>query len=225
MFMNNRYWRLLAIFLLPFTLAACATKQVPLNFNPEEKGKDGVVAFSVTHDVEGGRGNNAIVYLNNPDGRGIPGLELNFESSDDRLLLGIRKSDYRNVYGYLYVISLPPGDHSFTGWQISNGTGLRIYPSEEPPPQTFHIDAGEIKYLGNFHGNLVRGKNIFGATITGGGVVSLNDEQVRDMELLIARYPQFSGKVTVDLFRPGQWVNTVETSSATDIPFQVPVTK
>ncbi len=212
----------ITILLLASILSACAVNQVPPDFTPESDDKNGVVVFSVSHDLEGGARNNAIIYLNTNSFGTSEGI---FESSADEFLRPRKESDYVDVYGHLYAILLPAGDYAFTSWQIFNGAGLRILAGKGTQPQPFHVDAGQVKYLGNLHGNLRRGKNFLGMTITGGGVISVNNMQERDIKLLITRYPQYQNIVKIDTLRLGPWIGSENTKMISEIPFQLPVPK
>lgn len=205
-----------SLFLLPLILGACAATQIPPDYKPEAAPQNGVAVFSVSHDLAGGGFNTAIVYLNDGVLSGKSGA---MYQSGEQNLMGIPKdSEFANAYGHLYVVSLATGDYEFTGWQISNGSGLRIFPSKDTHTQRFRVNAGEVLYLGNFHGNLVRGKNIFGMTITGDGVMSVGDEQARDLELLFRRHPDFKGKVKVELLRNGVWLGTATRPRLDPVP-------
>lgn len=182
-------------------LAGCAAPQVAKDFTPEANPKVGVVVFSVAHDVEGGDANKTIVYL---DG-GFTSGGAHFGSANGTAVVLRRPNDFSDVQGYLHVVELAPGPHRFTNWQISNGSGLRIFPRGELRPLEFEVQAGEVIYIGAFHGHLLRGKNLFGIEITGGGHVGVVNAADRDLALLSQRYPQFEGRVRSLAFPPGPW--------------------
>lgn len=190
--------------LLLFTVFATpAEAQSSREAGAEQGAREGVVVFSVAHDAAGGAGNNVLIYLN---GGPLGKNGAVYESSEKVLGTIPRRSEYKDVRGRLFAVPLPPGDHEFTNWSITNGSGLRIFP-RGMPTQRFQVNAGQVKYLGRFHGHLARGKNIFGITVTGDGFVSVSDEQERDLELLGRRFPQYSAKVEVDLLRTGPWMS------------------
>lgn len=191
----------LAAFMLVIVCATPAEAQASRDAGAEQGAREGVVVFSVAHDAAGGAGNNVLIYLNGgPLGRN----GAIYESSEKVLGTIPRRSEYKDVRGRLFAVPLPPGEHEFTNWNITNGSGLRIFP-KGMPTQRFQVNAGQVKYLGRFHGHLARGKNLFGITVTGDGFVSVNDEQATDLELLGRRFPQYSAKVEVDLLRAGPW--------------------
>jgi hypothetical protein len=183
-------------------LAGCAAPQIARDFKWEADPKIGVVVFSVSHDLAGGYKNQAIVYL---DG-GFTSGGAHFYSSDGAAAIVRRPSDFSDVQGFLHVVPLAPGTHRFTLWQISNGSGLRIFPRGELKPLEFEVRAGEVTYVGALHGHLLRGENLFGIEITGGGHVGVVEATTRDLALLIQRYPQFDGRVRTARFTSGPWV-------------------
>lgn len=182
-------------------LAGCSAPQVAKDFKPESRPGVGVAVFSVAHDIEGGDVNKTIVYL---DG-GFTSGGAHFSSSNGTSLIIRRPNDFSDVQGYLHVVELAPGTHRFTYWQISNGSGLRIFPHADLEPLEFEVRAGEVTYVGAFHGHLLRGKNLFGMEITGGGHVGVVDAAYRDLAVLGQRYPQFEGRVRPSAFPSGRW--------------------
>ena len=204
--------------ILALAASGCTTTQVATDFKPETGGNVGVVVFSLAHDLAGGEINEAIIYLD--DGLGSGGT--NYMSSEKPLVGFRRPSEFSDVYGYLHVVTLPAGPHRFTSWQISNGTGLRIFPKDAPPVLQFEVKPGEIVYLGAFHGHLQRGKNIFGMEITGGGMISVGDASARDLPLLFQRYPQFADKVRSSVLSQGVWQMSPGTTSRVNPVLPVP---
>lgn len=185
-------------------LAACSAPQVAKDFRWGGNPSVGVAVFSVAHDLRGGDLNKTILYL---DG-GIESGGVVASSSDGQtsMLMPRRPNDFPDVQGFLHVVPMAPGKHRFTYWQISNGSGLRIFPRGTLEPLEFEVRAGEVVYVGAFHGHLQRGENVFGIEITGGGFVGLVDATSRDLALLGQRYPQFEGQVRSSVFTPGPWV-------------------
>jgi hypothetical protein len=182
-------------------LGGCASK-APKDFDFSKNPEDGIIVFSVSHDSEAGRGVTLMVYLDSESK--VLG---NAPYSSVESVAGIRTgSDFEDDYGRLAVVNLPAGRHQFSYWQITNGTRLRITPSKSPPPLEFEIKPGSVVYLGDFHGTVAMGRNIFGMKIAGGGYPELRDRHERDIPLLESKYPQFLGKVQVRPLPPGPWV-------------------
>jgi hypothetical protein len=186
-------------------LTGCATTQAPISINSKSNESTGVVVFAVSHDSVGGTRNNVRIFLNHGAFSGRSSGH-DYESAEWPLIGFVRESDYPDVHGHLFVVTLPVGEHAFTSWSIANGSGLRILPNA-PPEYRFTVRANAVTYLGAFHGNLVRGKNVFGITITGDGFVSVSDQQARDLPLLLKRFPQFDSHVTVFKLPSGPWLN------------------
>lgn len=183
-------------------LAGCASKSVPKNFSLDPAKGEGMVVFSVSHDLSGGRGAKAIFYVN-----GGPTTKNGLYVFSLQDVMGVPTgSDFEDAYGRLYALSMPAGHHAFTGWQITNGTGLRIGPKEAPTPLEFDLAPGEVKYIGNLHAVLGMGKNMFGITIVGNGYPEVTDQRERDLALFDEQFPQFKGKAQPALLKQGPWV-------------------
>lgn len=183
-------------------LAGCASKSVSKDFSLDPAKGEGMVVFSVSHDLSGGRGAKAIFYIN-----GGPTAKNGHYVFSLQDVMGVPTgSDFEDAYGRLYALSLPAGHHAITGWQITNGTGLRIAPKEAPTPLEFDLAQGEVKYIGNLHAVLATGKNIFGVTIVGSGYPEVTDQRERDLALFDEQFSQFKGKARTTLLRQGPWL-------------------
>lgn len=199
-------------------LAGCASKSVSKDFSLDPAKGEGMVVFSVSHDLSGGRGAKAIFYMN-----GGPTAKNGHYVFSLQDVMGVPTgSDFEDAYGRLYALSLPAGHHAFTGWQITNGTGLRIAPKEAPTPLEFDLAKGEVKYIGNLHANLTTGKNIFGVTIVGSGFPEVKDQRERDLALFDEQFPQFKGRAQTALLRRGPWLPANVTRSLQVQPPVVP---
>lgn len=204
---------LITVCVLISVLAGCAAKSLQKDFVFSNEGNDGIVVVSVSHDLAGKRAARAIFYMDGGIGSGGSMLR-----SLDEFIPGVPGgSEFKDSYGHLLVLALPAGKHTIDSWQITNGTGLRVFPKEKPSPLTFEVVGGQVKYLGNLHANLATGKNIFGITITGDGYPEVRDQQQRDIPLFEDRYPQFKGKITVDLIQLGPWMASPETRKSIDV--------
>ncbi|WP_137919926.1 hypothetical protein [Hydrogenophaga sp. 2FB] len=188
-------------------LAGCASKSVPKDFSLDAAKGSGMVVFSVSHDLAGGRGAKAIFYFNG--GPTATNGHYVFSLQD---VMGVPTgSDFEDSYGRLYALSLPADHHAVTGWQITNGTGLRITSKAEPVPLGFDLAPGEVKYIGNLHAALATGKNIFRVTIVGNGYPEVKDQRERDLSLFEEQFPQFKGRAVIGLLKQGPWVPDTET--------------
>lgn len=204
---------------LVVALAGCASKGIQSDFSLETAKTEGVVVFSVSHDLSGGRSAKAIFYLNGGSLAKNGGTLFSLPTVFPGIPGG---SDFEDEYGKLYALSLPTGHHRINSWQIVSGTGLRIFPKEIPDQLTFEVKPGEIKYLGNLHANLQSGKNVFGMTIVGNGFPEVRDRRTRDIELFEAKYPQFKDKTKIELLTLGPWITKEGTPRQLDM--QPPVT-
>lgn len=198
-------------------LGACASKSVPKDFSLDAAKGEGMAVFSVSHDHAGGRGAKAIVYLNG----GPTGENGHYVFSLQDVMGVPTGSDFEDAYGRLYALSLPAGHHRFSGWQISNGTGMRIYPKEAPASLEFDLAPGAIKYLGNLHAHLMTGKNIFRVTTVGNGYLEVRDQRERDLPLFEEQFPQFKGKAVVDLLDQGPWTRDTDVARQLQPPVVV----
>ena len=85
---------------------------------------------------------------------------------------------------------------------------FKLVPINRPPTLEFDLKPGEVVYIGNLHMNIKTGKNLFGWTINGDAYAQVLDRHERDLNLLNARYPQFSSKVVTRLLPIGPWINS-----------------
>lgn len=217
---SNMKWLPCACLLLSL-LAGCAAKSIPRDSSLGSEPDKGIVVVSVSHDLAGRRAARAIFYM---DGGAVSGGSTLL--SLDEVIPGTpRGSEFKGSYGHLLVLSLPPGRHAIDSWQITNGTGLRIFPREKPTPLVFEVVSGEVKYLGNLHANLATGKNIFGMTITADGYPEVRDQRQRDLPMFESRYPQLKDKAVIDLLRLGPWIDIPETRRQLDPLPVVPIKK
>ena len=215
--MEIKVW-LIAACLLIVALTGCAAKSIRPDFSFNNTQGEGIVVFSVSHDLAGKRAAKAIFYMD----RGVASGGSMFFSLDDAFI-GIPKgSEFKDSYGHLLVLSLPVGKHAIDYWQITSGTGLRIRPSEKPIPLMFEVVSGQVKYLGNLHANLQTGKNIFGLTVTGDGYPEVRDQHQRDIPMFENKYPQFKEKIVLDLLPLGPWIQS-ETRKQLDMITMPPV--
>ena len=214
--MRNRNLWTIACGLLIVTLSGCAAKSVQKDFTfKDDQSNEGLVFFSVSHDLAGGRGAKAIFYLDGGVTSGTGSMVFSLREAFPGIPAG---SEFEDSYGQLVALALPVGKHQIDGWQITNGTGARIYPREKPAPLEFHVQAGQAKYLGNLHANLQTGRNLFEVTIVGNGYPEVRDRRDRDVEIFEARYPQFKGKVVIEPFALGPWIGKSGTRTQVDIP-------
>jgi hypothetical protein len=186
-------------------LVGCGAHNVRKDYQISQHPGEGIAFLSVSHDLAGGRATTAIFYL---DGTGST-IDLNrktLTSLND--VMGVRTgSDFEDTYGQIYVVPLPAGRHRITGWQITNGHNLHIFPDGPLAPLEFSVVDGQVTYLGNLHARVGLGHNIFGMEMTNDGVAEVRDRQKRDIELFNSRYPELKDKTVVSLLPLGTWGN------------------
>jgi len=198
--------RLLACIAMLLVASGCATSSVDKSFSLAQHPQDGIIAVSVTHDLHDVLGrSNAIFYFENT-GPKPDGLHGQLQSRAESFPGISKRSEFSDANGRLLVLSLRQGDYEFTSWQIGNGS-VYFYPRKTPPALQFHVKAGQVEYLGDLHGHLMFGKNIFGLPVLAGGYPEIQDARARDIPILYERFPQFRGKVTIELLTLGPWAS------------------
>jgi hypothetical protein len=207
----------LAVAAAALALAGCTAKSVSKDYEFKAAGKEeGLVVFSVTHDRAGRRSVRAMAYL---DGGPVNGGYLAYSIDDD--FFGGR-NEFKDLYGHVIAMALPAGKHQFDSWRLASNS-VFYYPREKPPPLQFEVVPGQIKYLGNLHGNVEMGKNLFGMSVLAGGHMEVRDERARDLEKFDQRYPQFKGKVVIELLPLGPWLVSLDTLRIMDYTPVLPV--
>lgn len=201
-------FRLCMLLLVVISIIGCSTNSIRSDFRFDENAQ-GVAVFSVSNNKIAGKGRAAAIFYMN--GEATEENYRQLESTEKGFLGGgVEDSEFSDVQGRLFAITLPAGDHELTSWKIFNGAGVHIRPRNEPTPLKFHMGNGEIKYLGNFHINIQMGKNIFGMKMIGGGWPEIRDEGVRDIAIFEERYPQFKGMVVNEVLKTGLWIGEGE---------------
>ena len=190
-------------------LASCAAE----NLKPEEastlKQGEGVVVFSVTHDVADSAqrvaqasfyiGPNRIIVKSERDW--LPGTSA----------FGMNQnSDFEDLEGQLYVLPMSAGIHQIESWRIYTGNRVSITPKKDPTPLSFEVRAGQTIYIGNLHMRYFSGKNFVGMTLVGSGWPIINNMQQRDLAIYAKRYPDVANRVTVQLLPLGSWGQPTE---------------
>ncbi len=97
-----------------------------------------------------------------------------------------------NKLGRLLATSLEPGEYELFDWKIlfKQGFGtLTVTPKQAAKVLSFTIYPGKITYIGNFHVDSIKGKNIFGLSVAAGGFPVVADKSAEDMPLLKTKYP------------------------------------
>lgn len=177
-------------------LSGCTVRNVDENATLNPDAADGIMVVSVSHDDEAGRGIYASFGLDE---------EGNLVSLKE-VVPGIPGgSEFEEVYGELYVVRLPAGEHRITGWSLHSKSGIHVRPKQQPAPLAFMIRPGQVTYIGNLHMLVATGENIFGMNILGTGHPLIQDMRQRDLAVLDENYPNLAGKAVVELIPLGPW--------------------
>ena len=191
--------------LLIVMLSGCAAKNVEKEFAFKDGlGADGLVVFSVSHDLRGGKGAKGIFYIDSGAASGKGWMVVSLSEAFPGIAA---RSEFKDSYGQLIALALPAGKHQVDGWKIIDGYGGQALAREKPPPLEFQVHAGQAKYLGNLHAGLRGRKQLLGVTMVDYGYTEVRDQRDRDVGIFEARYPQFKGKVLIELLPLGTWVD------------------
>ena len=196
-------------------LAGCASKSVKSDFTFKDDQSDGLVFFSVSHDLVGTTNTKVIFYF---DGGPVSGGSMVYSLSQNPLLLTGYPGEFEDSHGQLVTLALPVGKHQITCWQVTGTGGVRLGPTGALPPLEFSVQPGQVRYLGDLHANLRMGKNLLGLLVVGDAYPEVRDKRDRDVELFNKKYPQFKDKVTFDPLALGPWIADSGTSRRVDIP-------
>ena len=96
--------------------------------------------------------------------------------------------------GNLYVYEGKPGIYKLINWQLYNTGGLidRLIQPKKIEPITFEVKAGKITYLGNYHADVLYGKNILGIDIPAGAKITISDKEYRDLSIAKKEHPNIA---------------------------------
>ena len=216
--MRTKAYLFVACVLVVAVMGGCSSRSVRKDYSFKDPQSEGIVVFSVSHDSDAGRHAQALVYM---DGGVASGKGHVFSSGGGMITGFSTATDFEDGYGQLFAVVLPVGKHAFDTWRITDRWALSIYPREQPAPLVFEVGGGQVKYLGNLHAQLQTGKNLFGATVVGNGVVLVRDERRRDVPMFQEQYPQLQTKIVVELLDLGPWVKASGTRQYIEVPTPV----
>lgn len=192
-----------AMILIVFMFGGCAGRPTLVEPTPQQNftADDGtaVIVGSVSQEfTEGAESAIASFYLDDAEGDRIDSLSV------FSIMSLIRKTEFEDVSGHVFAITLEPGTYQFGDWGIDNGTGMYIHP-RRPEPLKFAVDRGEVIYIGNLHMNFDTGRNVFGVMITSGGWPKLMDRAKRDIPIIEEKYPALVRGVDKRLLDDHPW--------------------
>jgi hypothetical protein len=192
----------LIVVLLMSLLTGCAGPQVSQDTSPADLKDRGIVIISVTHNYEAGASAKPVFYVNQK----LPSNSLERRQLRSRPdVLGIpSRSDFGDVYGQVYVLSVEPGTHQIDGWMTIGGN-LQFTPRYPPPPLRFEVKAGDVLYIGNLNMNHDMGRGLFGISRIVGVSPEVRDHRVIDIPVAEGKAPIIKGRVVVNLLPLGVW--------------------
>ena len=214
--------QILAICLVITALAGYTTKNIPEDFSfSSETTNKGIIAVSVSHDLAAGRLKSATVNMAYM-GEGLTIWEQLFIptqiSSRSRIdtTTGIgllRRSDFKDSYGRLLVLALPPGRYAIKYWHFTGDIDEESLYTRGGTPLEFDVVPGQVTYLGNLHAHMQVGKisgvaSLACLTCPVAGFLEVRDQQQRDIAMLEKKYPQFKGKVVNNPLPLGPWTES-----------------
>lgn len=194
--------KMLSILILSVILTGCAAVNVNKDYKLDKSKNVGLVLGSVSQNWDGFNGNAYTVYYFNKVGsKDSKMLETKTES-----VFGRKAGHLYGTSGRIFLLELPEGEYNFNHWSINNGSGAYISPKKSLKLLSFTVKRGEINYIGNLHIHYATGKNIFGFTIIGGGLVSVKAQYDRDTKSFKNRYPNLANEVVnKKLMKLGIW--------------------
>jgi hypothetical protein len=200
-----------AITLVAVLTVGCETTSNTVSSNGAISNKaSGVVLFTLTHDKDlehlGRRAHNVqlIVTMKNLE----TGSALTRSLSYDVMAL-FPTTPFVDVWGKVFARELPPGRYAFDSWLVEQNTGVgwRTYSPKTPvKPLIFEVKSGSNIYIGNIHGKLLWGKNIFGLDLLAGAIPIVENKAERDLPLILKDNPQLKDNIVVEALRSGPWI-------------------
>lgn len=169
-----------------------------------------IVIVSVSHDRTAS-GASARFFI---DG-GTP-KAVKVESTAGHLELPI-KNHFRDKYGHVYVLEMPPGHHRFTTW---NATWRNAYtrPVVGLVPLEFDVAKGDVVYIGNLHVQWLLGKRwLTGSQFPYAAMATIKDEFAEDIAIAERSNPAIAGRARLALLPLGPW-GKAPPPPATDAP-------
>ncbi|WP_440906509.1 hypothetical protein ACMZOO_19250 (plasmid) [Catenovulum sp. SX2] len=94
--------------------------------------------------------------------------------------------------GGVFIFSLPAGKYSFYNFRLyqSNGYVNQNWSSKEPFSIPFEVKPNFVNYVGEIKLSPLSSKNFLGLEVHDGGVWIISDEEGRDLEYLVNKYPE-----------------------------------
>lgn len=112
--------------------------------------------------------------------------------SKDFVTLG-PKADFDTAQnkGFVGSLRLAPGEYEI--FNVEARYGNQWFSVKKDFSIPFTVGSGAITYVGAYTFDAVYGKNFFGATVPAGPIISIGDQQARDVAAIKARLPETAG--------------------------------
>ena len=161
------------------------------------------VVLSVTHDEETGAKASTAFFVDSTSSYGL--LDRKLLRSIENVLGIPRGSDFKEIYGTVFVLELPAGTHQIDRWETTYAQ-VHLSPTTPPPPLQFEARAGEVIYLGNLNMvNRLGRPSFVSPWVPVGGTPEVRDRQSVDIPIAEAKVSAIKGAVTVRLLPLGTW--------------------
>lgn len=181
------------------SLSACVADAtvVDRHATPGQAAGKAIVIVSVSHDrTASGASARFFIDGDTPDA-------VKIESAAGHLELPI-KNHFRDKYGHVYVLEMPPGHHRFTTWSArwrdrTTKTIAGLVPLE------FDAASGDVVYIGNLHTTWLIGRGFIGPRFPYAATVAVNDNSKADLAIAERETPAIAGRAIVKLLPLGPW--------------------
>lgn len=177
-------------------LAGCSHEQGTPERKYQEAPGLGVVVLSVSHGLAQASETTAYFYLDEKrlGGKGLLSTPLRGTPSD-----------FKDRYGQVLTLSLPPGKHSIDRWTLETQINMRR-PKHLAAPLVFQVNEGEVIYIGNLHLQFQVETGLFGVPIIRAVVPVIRDNAAEDIEIAEKKAPALLHRTTIQLLPLGPWV-------------------
>jgi hypothetical protein len=197
--MSRPFIRRLVTLLAAVTLSGCVADAtvVDRHATPAQAQDRAIVIVSVSHDrTLSGASARFVIDGDSPDA-------VKIESAAGHMEIPI-KNHFRDKYGHVYVLELPPGHHRFTAWSARSRDHY-IKSVQDLMPLEFDAVGGKVVYIGNLHATWLLGKGLLGKQFLGAGRVDVNDNSKADLAIAERDNPAIAGRARVALLPLGPW--------------------
>lgn len=191
------HWLAAALFLVALDACVSNATVVDGKATVEQAAEKAIVIVSVSHESTA-RGASALFII---DG-GTP-QAAKVRSTAGKLELPI-KNHYRDKYGHVYVLELPPGHHSITSW-FATWNDRHTTPVSGVPLE-FDVARGQVVYIGNLHVRWLMGKTpLFNMRAPYAAWATIQDQSAIDIPIAEKMNPAIATRARIALLPLGPW--------------------